>query len=455
LIPTTAVSPLLFTVDVTDQSAGTGSSSARGNFSLTLDATGFFKFAITDLGEAVQFQSFTDIVSTINGGSAPVITASSVKLGGTAVTGGLEELGLSLASDGTLAGVPLKSGVLTFTASGKDAKGGAAKNRAGTATGETITLTISGNSEISTQAVCTGLQLKIATPTGSAASSSTNKDTLKYAGQVNLGSRLVSDLDGDALSVTVGGYTTPNTTNTPATLSSGKTAKVAKSTSAKLVASVNQKGQVKVAVSAEDMSRVSAFSSTTGAQRLAIGVRIGDAIAAAQVLDLAFKSGSKGITAAYKLDASNTPGGAFIVTAVKSKDDKSTVSDSWAASFVAIPQSGASFTGATSAAVSIGKSYTDSIDVKEAKSKVQQNEKVSSKTAFVTQIKLDGVKGKGSLKTGPLLASATGIAQAAGSGKSDSFPLSISLLKSTTTLYTGTNSLAILAGKTGWSSRTK
>jgi len=130
--------PLRFNITVAD-GKGSNASSVTARFRLSLESSTNFKFAVDNLGEAVQFTQFMDAVSTVNGNGAVTVTASNVAVNGTAVTGGLEAIGLSLAADGTLFGQPLVPGTLTFTATAKDAKGNSALSRSLSGVGQTIT----------------------------------------------------------------------------------------------------------------------------------------------------------------------------------------------------------------------------------------------------------------------------------------------------------------------------
>jgi hypothetical protein len=452
--------PLRFNITVAD-GKGSNASSVTSRFRLSLESGTTFKFAISDLGEAVQFVPFMDVVSTVNGNGAVTVTATNVAVNGTAVTGGLEAIGLSLATDGTLFGQPLVAGVLTFTAVGKDAKGGTALSRDLSAANQVITLNLTGNITVDSDFVTTGLNLKIKNATGPKAKSG-NNDSLKFKGQVNLNGKSAADLNGKVIKLSIGGYTTPNSTNTPATLdgkgNTVKAPKLAKGTSApKLKAKVSTKGQISVSVSGEDMSRVSAF--TGASSNVAVGLMVGDAVASAQILKLTAKKGNSGTSAGYKLDAANTPGGTFLLTSVKGKDDTKAAADAdaWTAQFIATPPTGVSFSGVNSATVSIGSNFTGVIAVKESKSKVSQNEKKDAKSANVTQIKLDGVKGKGSIKTGPLPKTATGISAASKAKATDpnTFPLNVTLTKGGVAVYGGENSLAIFPNKTSWANKSK
>jgi hypothetical protein len=452
--------PLRFNITVAD-GKGSNASSVTSRFRFSLETGTSFKFAIDNLGEAVQFVPFMDVVSTVNGNGAVTVTASNVAVNGTAVTGGLEAVGFSLAADGTLFGQGLLPGVLTFTATAKDAKGASALSRDLSAVNQVVTLNITGNQTIDSDFVTTKFSCKVANATGPKAKSG-NKDSLKFTGLVNLNGKSASDLNGKVVKLTVGGYTTPNSTNTPATLdtkgNSVKAPKLAKGTVApKLKAKVSTKGQVSVSVSNEDMSRISSFSNASN--NIAVGLMVGDAVASAQIIKVTAKKGNSGTSVNFKFDNTTAPGGTFLLTSVKGKDDtkSATEADSWQAQFIATPPTTVSFSGVTSATVSIGNGFTDAIATKESKGKISQNEKTDSKSAQVTQIKLDGVKGKGSIKTGPLPFSSTGIHAASKAKSTDpnTFPLNITLTKGGAAVYGGENALPIFPNKTSWANKTK
>jgi len=452
-------SPLRFKVTVVDsKGAGAAANTVTEVFRLTLDNSGVFKFAIDQLSAGVQYQSYADILQVLNGTPPYTFSVSDVKANGAAVPS-LESVGLSIsADDGTVFGKPLVPGTITFTANCADSNFGTALARDGIAVGQFISLTVVPTGTVVSDVVATGVAIK----TGVAGAGS-----IKYAGIINLQGTTVASLSGKKLVLRIGGYTTPDTLATPATLDDkGKTIKPQKIDASKsaptLSSSVNSNGQIKIAVGKEDFgAKFGVISGKT--KMLPVEVQLGDTILGSEVLQFEVKSSGSSSTLTYKFSAASNPGGTFLLTKVSGKDALATEGDSWKVSFVATPAAitdgtslkPGSFEGADKAGVSIGTTFTDSLDVVVSKEKVKSTGKRSSMDPLVTKLAMDGLKGKGSLQTGPLPFTATGIhAAAKAPPPSATFPINVSLNKGGVNLFFGEDALVIFNSANGsWSEK--
>jgi hypothetical protein len=451
-------SPLRFNITVAD-AKGSNASSKTEPFRITIDDSGVFKFAIDSLCEGIQYQPYTDILQVLRGNAPFTFTATGVKLNGTAVAD-LEAIGLSISvEDGTVFGKPIAAGVVTFTANCKDVKGNSAASRSGAAVGQLITLVVTPNSIIASDVIATSISIK----TGVA-----GKDSIKYSGIAELKGTKLSALSGKKLVLKIGGYTTPDSKATPATLDDkGKTTKIDKADKSKTAptvkASVSAKS-VKVSVGKETFG--TKFGTISGATKiLAVQLQIGDILVGAEVLLFTVKSGSKGSTLTYKFGAAGALGGTFLVTTVTGKDDTKSAAedDAWKVAFIATPPStttgtavtAGSLTGVNKVVVNIGSAFTDSLAASESKGKIKTTDKRSSKDAKVVKVAADGSKGKGSMQTGMLPYTQTGIHEGSKSTQSTStFPLNIDLQKGTASAFFGEGAATIYKGsKSGWSTK--
>lgn len=443
-----SASPLRFRVHVKD-SAGTNGNVDTEIFRITLDSSGVFKFAISSLSEAVQLRPYVDTLSVINGNAPYTFTASGVTQVGNAQATTLENIGLSLSrDDGTVYGKVVRTGTITFTAKCIDAKGNSARSRDLSQIGQTITIAVLANTIITSDVVTTQMTIKLNTKKA-------DSDAVSYKGIVNVGNKAISSFNGDTVEIRVGGFITPAVALTDkgsfATDKTIKTNTFKGKLSTKGLSAGFAKGDVQTDLGAITGSTV----------RLAVFVKIGDQIASAEILEFTVKSGGSGQTLTYKL-GSGALGGNFLITAVKGSDDKSAASTKFAVQFLANPATGvqgsgtqdSTFEGADAADVSIGSNYANSIEVVESKLKVKSTEKRSSKDPVVTKLALDGLKGKGSVTTGPLLASSTGIQKAGdlGDGNSTNFPLNVTVRNVTNVIiFSGEGSATIFAKKTSYS----
>jgi len=186
---------------------------------------------------------------------------------------------------------------------------------------------------------------------------------------------------------------------------------------------------------------------------------IGDALVSSQVLVLDAKSSGGGVRANYRFGSTNTPGGTFLITSVRGKDNtrNSEEDTAWQVQFLATPQNGARFNGVNSATVSIGTTFTDVIAVSESRGKVRQTERRDRNSARVLQLQMDESRGKGRLSTGNLPRTQTGIPEAGRATRSArvTFPLNITLTRSNVQAYSGEGSIDLVSQRTTWSNRTR
>lgn len=444
---------LSFDVTVVD-SFGTNPNKSTEPFTIFLVTYTDFRIVVATLPDTDQFRSYVSDIPTANGKLPITFSApTDVKVNGTATTNGLlEDVGLSLATDGTIFGKAIKSGSITFTAKAKDATGASAKSRDGLSTGQLMTLVVVANTTVSSDILTQAISVKLDTADG-------GKDSIKFAGLANLNGKAISTLSGQTIELHLGGYTSPNTTATPAKLDDkGKVTKVSKANASKtaptFTGTVNSKGQVKITIGKESIGTVLG-SLTSAIKTMAVEVKIGNAIVGSEVLMFNVKSKGTKSTLTYKMNAADNLAGAFYITGVKGKDDTkgTTAADSWKVAFVGFTPGGSALTGATSGVVSIGKSFSDAITVTESKNKVKSAK--SDKAAdTVLALALDGTNGKGSVTTDFLTSTTTDIKEAGSSvGSSSIFAMNVALTKGSTTLFAGEGSISIFPKTSNWSEK--
>ncbi len=202
----TVVAPTVlngFAVVVTD-STGTIIQSATGSFVLNMIAAGngTFRFAMTQLNNGILGQSYISKVECV-GGNAPIVysvlpgtlTVNGAQVG---VAAGLEAIGLSMASDGTVFGRPLVTGQVSFTAHAVDALKRVARNRANSAIDQVMTFNIEENSIIATDSL-------IVNCTAKGDQGKANKDSLSFSGYINLSGTSNFALNGTDFALKIGG----------------------------------------------------------------------------------------------------------------------------------------------------------------------------------------------------------------------------------------------------------
>jgi len=437
----TVPSPIRFGVTVTDSMIGSANTHTE-TFRITLATGTQFQFATGTLGDAVQGRLYVASLPVINGNQASLTYSNP--------DGKLAAAGLAVSNDGTLYGVPVTVGTVTFHVDCQDKNGTFAASFTGTGKGQDFSLNVVAGA-VSSGLVSSSIQIK--------AGAGTLKDSVKLAGQINLGTNTVSSLAGKSLQLLIGPYTAPLS---PAFDAKGKaSAKGAKGV-ASTVASISSKGQLKIAVKDTITAALS--------QQMLVTVLLVDSTgstvsAVAEDLPFTVKSTTKGSTYSYKSGVT-VPGGSFLITSVAGKDDTSRnspgASDAWKVAFIAQPANGQSFS-ASNADVTIG-SYLMSIGVAVSGSKGGlKSVKQPAKTAnIVTKLSMDPTKGKGSVQTSSVLSSNTNIPTGSNPGKASSgapFFMNVTLngaAKATTgVVYQGEGSKQIVPARNGWTSNIK
>ncbi len=436
--------PVRFNVTVSDSS--TSNSVVTEFFRLTLVTGTEFRFAVDTLPDAVQYRDYYTKIEMLNG-HAPFVFTATLFSGITNVTK-LEDVGLTLANDGTLYGKPTRSGSLTFFCAAQD-KNGTGQLALGrfpsTTPGQTFTLNITANTTVASDIFATGITIKVTT-------GATGKDSINYAGIANLAGAAVSSLAGSTVTLRIGKYVSPGDANTPNTLDDkGKIVKGPKPPKGTifvtLKGSINSKGQVKIQIGKETLGTLFNTGDT-----YVVNVQVGP-INATEVLVFTRKTSSKGFQLTYKLGSNVNVGGGLLLTSIQGKDDAKAATDfdSWKVALLAqVPAKAAgnsgnltagSFSG-NLASVFIGNSFSDDITVTSSKGSIKSTDKKKPTDAEITKLALSD-KGKGSMQTGFLPGTQTGIKAAKSGATSANFSLGIALLQGTNETWSGSGGVQL------------
>lgn len=427
-IPALGSTAIRFDCTVTDASIGSGLSKTE-KFRLSFFNTTKFRFAVDKLSDGALFNSYSEVVSVINGSDTPIkFTAGNVKLDGTGQANGLEDVGLNLNSDGSIYGIPLKSGTLTFECTATSKGGTKAAGRNGTGSLQVITIKLLGSKILGSIIAASSITIKTGFGAG--------KDSVSYKGNVNAENIALSAFSGKTLNFRVAGYSAPT-----ATFDSKGKAKGASKAPA-VSGAVSTKGSLTYKVSKDTIDL------GTNSTRLSVEFRIGENIIASETLNFTSKPAKSGRTLTYKAGPGDTDG-SFLLTSVTGADDKAGTGDTWKASFIArIPTAG--FTIDTSkVAVSIGSGYGQDLTLgtKGTKSTAKGDKKGENVATF----SMDTKSGKGAFSTGLLTSAKTGIPTAGKSTtKKDIFAVNMTFGSATGNAFQG--SLGINAVKTKWTS---
>jgi hypothetical protein len=396
--------PLRFDVTVVD-SRGTNPNKLTEKFRITLVDPNIFKFAQSSLNSGVQFRRYFEKLEVIAGHSNSYnFTASNIAVtNGATVTpiAKFEDLGLFLnKKTGRLVGRPLLSGVVSFLADCTDDTGSHALSRDRTKTGQVITFIVIDNNRVSSELFSTKMSIKGDTKGG-------NKDSIQYAGLLDLAGKQVSDLNGLGVTLTIGEYTSPTVT-----LTGGKGSTVGPPS---MTVSINSDGSIKVAIQKDSfgqaMSIITNGELANNNKILAVTLTIQDPGSSSkplyqnpELLRFTVKARSSKFDLEYKFGPGNL-GGGFIITQVMGKDDKAETGDAWRVSFLTLPPNSkklADLGNVSSANVGIGTDFFNSINVTLNNDSVRSTEKRDPKSAQVVKFSYNDKSGKGQVTTGLL-----------------------------------------------------
>ncbi|HLX63575.1 MAG TPA: hypothetical protein VKX17_20060 [Planctomycetota bacterium] len=429
--PAIKAGPFRFQVTVKD-SFGTAPHTKTETFRLTFIGSTQFRFASTTLSDGVQFRPYSDVAATINGkGPIKYKLVSSIPT----------SMGLGVAADGAVFGVPTVSGTVTLVVSATDANGKLAANRLGVGTNQTYTLNVTAGKSLSSLISASSITIKSGFGTDS---KGVGKDGVAFKGIADLGAEAITTLSGKNLNIRIGAYTGP-----VASFDGKGNANTAKGVTPTVKASVKKFGLTTITITKDTVIPATLTGLTT--IQLPVEVRLGDAVIGSEFLTFSIKTGKTGATLTYKGDVTNDSAGSAQLLKVVGADDKAGTGDAWKVTFLGrFPSS--VLGSPVSATVAIGSNFTNTVQLTNKNGKLTG--KGSNKSPVVSAFSLDTTKkGAGSYTTGVLPSSATtgtGIPQAS------TAPTTQVFFASTVTFSTGAGfdgSLAIFPKGKKWGSQ--
>lgn len=406
------------------------------------------RFAQDRLPAAQQGRSYFTNLQTV-GGTGPStfqVADSSVTVGGTTLAR-LEDAGLSLSTDGTLFGRPIKSDDIKFTVLARDAAGHSAFSRDGRALNQAYTLTVEKGLPVSTEVAAVQCAIRGGVPVDGTQLAAS--DTLTYSGYLDPKGETAATLAGTPFILRVG---------RAGTLNEGV-----------LAGSFDAKGKVRLPLlsASKKKGQLSvSFSPRNGRLTLKVsGVSLGAALGASestftdlslQPLILAFEVGTYRSCEVIQAQTTVRSGkfsmnyalgkrgfsraGACQVLSVRGVDGK-IVSDqggsSWLIKILGVPgqdaaASATDFTPTAPATILDGTKATIEIgdytqDVTLALKSVRLEFKATSKDHGIFQVLLDPKKFVHRIQTNVLTTSDTGIPQAFSTKQPAMFPFGMAI----------------------------
>jgi len=397
-----------FNASVTDAASQT----RNGFFRLVArnEAATAFRFAMDRLPSAQVGNDYMTIIETINGTAANTtysVVPNSVLLNGVPSLS-LEFFGLQLFRDGTLAGRPLASGTLSFTA--RATKGTAvARSRSNASSDQTFAITIAAESFI--QSVLATSRADISGEEGRQF-----KNKAKFNFFVNTEGRGNSSFAASPFTLRLAGSTFSTTLDSNGQSRSGDLRVKLDST----------KGTLQV-----DLFNVN-FAALVGSipdrfnLTLIAVVEIGNTFIGTEAIQFDTRNRRSKYSLKYALGKERQLGGLFQVVTLKAQDGFS--GTAFKTKFLVSHVKGRSdveFGTPTSAAVHIGQGFDQTVSLRRGRG--------SFRTVGVRSLKIDGKRKLGELQTTVLPQSQTGIPPASSSGgQTQTFLLGMDITTSTT-----------------------
>jgi len=269
-------------------------------------AAGDFRFGMNRLANAQVGQDYVTKIEAISPeGGFPFysVVPGSVSLNGTP-RNDIEFNGFTLFDDGTLAGRPIISGTMTFTARARKNSINA-KNRAGTAEDQTFTLTIEPESAMQSQIATTQMTLKgdYFNPT---------RGTISYKAQLQTGDRALGDFSGKLFIFRIAGTVFSTTLDSSGQSRFGDVR-------VKLSAS---KGEIQVTVRNVDTAILfpQGTVATRGGKTVVVQIDLGDRFRYVEALETAATSNRNRFQLSYKLGKQVVLGGLYQITRIQAAE---------------------------------------------------------------------------------------------------------------------------------------
>lgn len=418
-------SPLYFQSTVSD-SMGTTPNSVTGLFKLNLFVIGptVFRFGTDRVNNGVVGQHYATKVDTLGGIKTVTysVVPNSLTLNGASKgpNAGLEAIGLSLASDGTISGRPLEPGLVSFTARAIDSENRVASPKSGAAgENQEITFSIEENTTASTD--FTTLACRAKSDLGKV-----GKDSISFSGIMNLSGNAFTALNGSRFEFRLGGASFVGFVNFKGKVVNQRGGPVVYADGSRMNAAVDPRnGKVRGTVSKVTLGKLldGQNVSNRSTRRYAVQLNIAKAVVASDMLEFSTRKSGDKFTVDYKLGKlGQSLGGVFQVLSVKGSD-KLTVSGrpgvAWATKFLAVPRFGvnanAGLDAVSSLRVRIGNQFSDLIQSKYLTSTRKGGIQLANRGRVgevVDKFAYNPAKFTGSLVTQPLSSTATGIVQA-------------------------------------------
>ena len=418
VIPSAATTFVKFNATLTDAASKTRTGVFRvGTFTYS---PAVFRFAHDRLSDAKVGMDYITNIEVLGGDAT---TTFSVVPGSlmfnSAAASDMESLGLRLFNDGTIAGRPLKSGTLTFTARAQKSSGPIANNRADTSPDQPLTINI---------AALDTVESVLGTFTSSIAGNSARpgKDVFTYSAFINDNGLFNRDFAGATFTLRVGGETFTTTLNGAGQSQTGNVH----------VALAAFSGFLNVTIRNQDFNSIFGALPDGSTKNVVVEIQIGDTFLGTEPVQYSVVNRNGRFRLSYNINRSKQVGGLFQIYALRGDDSFNGTAFLTKFLISQVPDSSNTDFGlANDAVINIGPVFSE--DVKLFRGQGFFN------PPGIAQVDIQGRRKFGAFITYHLPASQTGITPARDSGgQPQTFLLGVKVTTDTLT-FNGAASLKI------------
>jgi len=417
-IANTVPTPIIFTVNGHD-STGSMNQTVTGTFQLNvmLCGAGQFHFAVDHVNNGQVGMNYIAGIDTMGGvfdSLHPLnitVIPNTLSVNGVArgTTSGLEAIGLSLGTDGTIYGKPLVAGLVSFKAHAVDNLNRVALDRTNTVPDQVISFNIEGNQIASVDLTTT--QINIRGDIGR-----NNTDTLTFKGIINLNGNPISSLRFTIFTFRLGPVSYSGWFDVEGNVVNRLNKVIVNADGSQFKAKADaQKGTISGSITKATIVNIlnnAAPIIDHGTAVFAGGMSLSNNVVAADTVQFSTQKKGTKIGMEYALGKFGQPmAGGFQLVSVVGKDGKTisgTPGDAWQAKFIIVPRFGidtnAGLDSLSSITVRIGTNFVQKIAASSLISGKNGNTNMAKPLIKngVAKLQINGRSFVGTLQTFPL-----------------------------------------------------
>lgn len=346
VIPATAGSFVKFDATVTD--AAKVARIGRFRIGAFPYSSAVFRFAHDRLSEAKVGMDYITNIEVLGGDATTKfsIVTGTLVFNGVPITD-IESLGLRLFDDGTIAGRPLQSGTLTFTARAQKSNGSVANNRANTTPDQALVINITALDTVETV-----LGTFATTVTGNVFRP--GRDVFSYTAFINTNGLRTFDFAGTTFTLRLGGKTFTTTLDSFGQSRFGDVR----------VALASRTGILRVSLRNQNFSSLFGSLPDQSKKIVVVQIQLGEKFLGTEPVNYAVVNRNGRFRMIYGLNRSRQVGGLFQIVATRARDSFSGTAFQTKFLISQVPDSSNQFFGnPNDAVINIGPNFTEDLSM--------------------------------------------------------------------------------------------